>query len=113
LSAGGGIVEARESENDLRANLPSAEIGLARDFRKSGRTTIRFEYTRMNVIPTDASVPFQLAQGKGAGDNFEAIATARMAVTKNGRFDLSYRFESFSHRPEKHNLRLELTVLFL
>ena len=113
LSVGGGIVEAWESENDLRANLPSAEIGLARDFRKSGRMTVRFAYTRMNVNPADASVPFQLAQGKGAGDNFEAIATARMAVTKNGRFDSSYRFESFSHRPEKHNLRLEFTVLFL
>lgn len=113
LSLGAGFTQARQSDIGLRANLPATEIGLTRDLRNSGRISGRFIYTRLNVAPRDIFVPFQVAQGKNSGNNFESIITARMAVTRNGRFDFSYRYESFPGRPVKHNLRLEFTVIFL
>ncbi|OGC91007.1 MAG: hypothetical protein A2W25_07980 [candidate division Zixibacteria bacterium RBG_16_53_22] len=113
LSAGPSFERSRQSDIGLRADMPALEFGLARDLEKSGRISTRLIYTRLNANPLDSYVPFQVARGRGNGDNFEAIISARMPVTKNGRFDLSYRHESFAHRPQTNNLRLEFTVLFL
>jgi len=113
LSAGPSFEQARQGDIGLRADLPALELGLARDLEKSGRIVARLIYSRLNSSPNDAYIPFQVARGKGDGDNFEAAISARMSVTKNGRFDLSYRHESFAQRPQTNNLRLEFTVLFL
>jgi hypothetical protein len=113
FSAGPSFESARQSDTGLRADMPSVELGLARDIEKSGRITTRLIYTRLNANPNDVYVPFQVARGRGNGDNFEAVISARMPVTRNGRFDLSYRHENFAHRPRRNNLRLEFTVLFL
>jgi hypothetical protein len=113
LTLGTSFEIARETDTGLRASEPSAELGLIRDLKGKGRITSKFTYTRMNINPRDAYVPFQVAQGRGPGDNFEALLSARMAITKNGKLDFSYRYQHFVHRPEEHNLRLEFTVLFL
>ncbi len=103
----------RQSDTGLKASLPSVELGLARDFERTGRLSATVGYGRMIISPLDAYVPFQMAQGRGPGDNYEATVTGRMTVTKNGRFDLSYRFEDYAKRPVRHNFRMEFTVLFL
>jgi hypothetical protein len=113
LSAGSSYEQARQSENGLRVRAPEFELGLARDFGQSGRASIRGTYARLNANLGDVYIPFQVARGRGVGDNFEAVISARMEVTKNGRFDLSYRFEDYPRRPIRYNLRLEFTVLFL
>jgi len=113
LSGGISFEQARQSDTDLRATMPAAELGLARDLEKSGKISTRFIYTRLDAAPKNIYVPYQVASGKGNGDNFEANISARMAVTKNGRFDLSYRYEGYAHRPSRNNLRLEFLVLFL
>jgi hypothetical protein len=113
FSSGASFEQARQSDTGLRANMPSVELGLARDLEQSGRISTRLAYTRLDASPSNAYVPFQVARGRGDGDNIEAVVSARMPVTKNGRFDLSFRHESFAHRPQRNNLRLEFTVLFL
>jgi hypothetical protein len=103
----------KQSDTGLKASLPAIELGLSRDLEKIGRIVAKIGYGRMIIRPADIYVPFQVSQGRGPGDNFEATATARLTVTRNGRFDMSYRFEDFAKRPIKHNFRLEFTVLFL
>lgn len=113
LSAGASYETARQSENGLRAKMPSGELGLARDLKRSGRISARALITRLEVNQQESYIPFQVARGKGRGNNFEAIISARMEITKNGRFDVSYRYENFAGRAQKHDLRMEFTVLFL
>lgn len=113
LSLGSSLESARQSDTGLRALMPSGELGLARDFRKTGRISGRLIYSRMNIKPQGVYIPYQLASGKKAGDNLEANLTARMQVTKNGRLDFSYRFQSYEIKSRRNNLRLEFTVLFL
>jgi hypothetical protein len=104
---------ARQTDTGLKASMPGVELGLIRDFAGSGRISARIAYTRLNASPRGAYVPYQVAQGKRAGDNIEGVAAARMDITRNGRLDFSYRHEDFSQRPQENSLRLEFTVLFL
>jgi hypothetical protein len=104
---------ARQSDTGLRAKIPGVSLGLTRDLGKSGRISGKVAYTNMITSPRNVYVPFQVAQGMGPGNNIEANLSGRLAVTKNGRFDLSYRFEGFSRRPDRHIFRLEFVVLFL
>jgi hypothetical protein len=104
---------SRETDTGLRAKMPEGELDLSKDLGKSSRISGKMVYTRMIISPSGTYVPYQLAQGKGEGDNFESNLTARMAVTKNGRFDMSYRFQGFARRSDIHDFRLEFVVLFL
>jgi len=112
MQSGAGFEAARQSDIDVRANIPSTEIGLIRDFSRKGRASINLSYYRVLVYPSGTYIPYQVAQGKREGDNLNAIAKARMEIYNNGRLDFLYRYEKFAKRPEKHNLKIEFTVLF-
>jgi hypothetical protein len=66
----------------------------------------------MFVNPAGSYIPYQVASGKSEGDNFLAGARTRLELYKNGRLEFSYRYENFPRRPERHNLKVEFTILF-
>jgi hypothetical protein len=103
----------RQKDLDITSRIPSTNYGLTRELGKKGRVSVELSYFRVIVEPRDAYIPYQVAGGKRQGDNFEGNIRARLEPLKNGRFELSYRIEKFSHRPDKQNLRLEFTLLFL
>lgn len=112
LETGLGFEAANQSDVDAAAKIPSARIALIRDFGNRGRMSADISYYRVIVDPEGAYIPYQVAQGKREGDNITAGAIARMELYKNGRLDFLYRFEKFAKRPERHNMKIEFTVLF-
>jgi hypothetical protein len=112
LKAGLGFEVAEQTDLDIRSTIPSVELGLTREFMKAGRASVNLSYFRMLVNPEGSYIPYQVASGKSEGDNFLAGARTRLEVYKNGRLDFSYRYENFSRRPERHNLKVEFTILF-
>ena len=108
-----GFEVAKQTDLDVRSTIPSGEIGLMRDFKNKGRISAKLSYFRVIVDPKGTYIPYQVASGKREGDNFLANVRARMELYKNGRLDFSYRYENFARRPEKHNLKMEVTILFL
>jgi hypothetical protein len=113
LRFGAEYENIRQKDLDITSRIPSTNYGLIRELGKKGRVSAELSYFRVIVEPRDAYIPYQVAGGKRQGDNFEGIIRARLEPLKNGRFELSYRIEKFSQRPEKQNLRLEFTLLFL
>jgi hypothetical protein len=103
----------RQKEADIISHIPSINSVLTRELGKRGRISANISYFRVIVRPEGSYIPYQVAGGKREGDNFEGGIRARVAATENGRFELTYRFEDFSMRPERQNLRLEFTLLFL
>jgi hypothetical protein len=112
LKAGLGFQVTEQTDLDIRSTVPSAELGLTREFMKVGRASITVSYFRMFVDPEGSYIPYQVASGKSEGDNFLAGARTRLELYQNGRLDFSYRYENFSRRPERHNLKVEFTILF-
>ncbi len=113
LQLGPGFEVAKQTDIDLRSTILSGEIGLVRDFKNKGRISAKLSYFRVFVDPQGAYIPYQVASGKREGDNILANIRARMELSENGRLDFSYRYENFARRPEKHNLKMEVTILFL
>lgn len=113
LQLGSGLEVARQTDLDVRSTIPSGEIGLIRGFKNRGRISATLSYFRVIVDPEGTYIPYQVASGKREGDNFLANVRARMELYKNGRLDFTYRYENFAARPEKHNLKMEITILFL
>lgn len=113
LQLGLGFEVAKQTDIDIRSTIPSSDIGLVRDFKNKGRISAKLSYFKIIVDPEGTYIPYQVASGKREGDNFLANARARMELYKNGRLDFSYRYENFAERPEKHNLKMEITILFL
>ena len=112
LKAGLGFEVAEQTDLDIRSSIPSVALGLTREFQKAGRASISLSYYRMFVNPAGSYIPYQVASGKSEGDNFLAGARTRLELYKNGRLELSYRYENFPRRPERHNLKVEFTILF-
>jgi hypothetical protein len=103
---------ARQSDTDVRSDIPSGELGLIKEFVKKGRVSANLSYFRVLVSPKGTYIPYQVARGKREGDNFAASARARLELYGNGRLDFLYKFEKFAGRAERHNLKMEFTVLF-
>lgn len=110
---GSSFEVARQTDSGVKSSIPSAEIGVIRDLQDKGRISGGVTYYRVNVNPAGTYLPYHVAQGKNEGDNFEANIRAKMALTENGRLEISYRYEDFTKRPKKQSLRIEFTVLFL
>ncbi len=113
LQLGSGFEVAKQTDIDIRSTIPSGEIGLVRDIKDRGRISAKLSYFRVIVDPEGAYIPYQVASGKREGDNLLANVRARMELYKNGRLDFSYRYEKLARRPEKHNMKIEITILFL
>ncbi len=107
-----GFEEARQSDGDLKAKIPSGEIGIIGDLNNKGRITAGIAYYRVIADPNGAYIPYQMASGKKEGDNMTASMKGRLELYRNGRLDLVYRFEKFAALPERHNLKIEFTMLF-
>lgn len=109
----GALENVNQADRNIKSIIPSAKTGLTRNFGKKGRITASLGYFRLTVNPKGSYVPYQVANGKREGDNIEGSLRARMELVKNGRLDISYRYENFAKRPVRQNLRLEFTLLFL
>jgi hypothetical protein len=113
LRLGAGYENVRQKETDIISHIPSGDYGLTKELGRRGRITATLSYFRVIVRPEGSYIPYQIAGGKREGDNFESGLQARIEPVKNGRLELSYRFEKFSERPERQNLKLDFTLLFL
>jgi hypothetical protein len=113
LKVGGAYEHIEQKETDVVSQIPSVRYVLTRELGKKGRISADFSFYRMIVDPQGSYIPYQVAGGKREGDNFEGSLRARIEPVKNSKLELSYRFESFAHRPDRQNLRLEFTLLFL
>ena len=113
LRLGAGYEKVEQKETDIITHIPSGDYGLTRELGRRGRISATVSYFRVIVRPEDSYIPYQIAGGKREGDNFEGRIQATIEPVKNGRLGLSYRFEKFSERPERQNLKLEFTLLFL
>ena len=112
LETGLGFEEAGQSANGLKARIPSGELRIIGDLKGRGRASANAAYYRVSVNPEGSYIPYQVAGGKKEGDNFTGGIQARMELYRNGRLDMMYRFEKFATRPERHNLKIEFTMLF-
>lgn len=110
---GGAYEYNKQKESGIVSQIPSARSVLTRELGQRGRISADFIYYRVLVNPKGSYIPYQVAGGKHEGDNFEGNLRIRVEPVKNGKLDLSYRFENFAARPNRQNLRLEFTLLFL
>jgi len=113
LRFGAEYENVRQKDTDINSHIPSVSYALSREMGKRGRISATISYYRVIVRPEDSYISYQIAGGKREGNNFEGGLQARIEPIKNGRLDFSYRFEKFSKRPERQNLKLEFTLLFL
>lgn len=113
LRVGIAYEDIRQKDIDVTSRIPSTSYGITRELGKKGRISADITYFRVMVNPAGSYIPYQVAGGKREGDNFEGNIRARIEPFKNGRFELTYRIEKFSQRPDRQNLRLEFTLLFL
>ena len=112
LETGFGFEEAKQTDYDFRARIPSVKIRLIGDFGKKGRASANVAYYRVLVNPEGSYIPYQVAAGKKEGNNYSANFRVRAELYENGRLDLFYRFEKFAGRRERHNMKIEFTMLF-
>ena len=113
LKIGGAYENIKQRESGITSQVPSASYILTRELGHRGRISAGFSYYRVLVDPKGSYIPYQVADGKREGDNFEGSIRARVEPVKNGKLELSYRFEDFAARPSRQNLRMEFTLLFL
>jgi|GEM_PF-3653750 len=101
---------AREKVEDLSSF--SLTITPQADYALFGRGRISGQVSYTGVYSSSETLPYEMTQGKGKGDNYEWALQASYRVGKNLNLSLNYTGESKVGRPVIHTGRMELRAFF-
>lgn len=82
-----------DSGESLKINYLTVSPGVSFYFLEKGRANIDFEYYRVNTRPHREYIPFQMAEGRFPGDNYQLTGKVEYRVSTNISVNLYYNGE--------------------
>jgi hypothetical protein len=104
----------KEIENKLRLKADLFEFSprLSLSFLGQGKVRSEFGWSRVSFSPGDKILPWEMAEGKKAGDNFSWLLAFDFKINQSFSASFNYSGLKEPNRETRHNGRFEIKTYF-